>query len=158
MKKSVAILDRYRRVSLSANAKYIDALAVVNDPAIPTRELDRLTEPVRIGGRSIRGFNPVAKADVSLFHAVFRGEHLFNGFRNRNVREFLLGPSENDAAESRRRSARVSRYLKRLHVHGLIAKIPRSRRWRITHKGTRVMAAAINLRDMYFIPNLRAAS
>lgn len=27
----------------------------------------------------------------------------------------------------------VSRLLKRLHVDGLIAKIPRSRRWRVTH-------------------------
>ena len=41
------------------------------------------------------------------------------------------------------RSAHVSRLLKRLHLRGLLAKIPRSRRWRVTQLGHAVMSTAV---------------
>jgi DNA-binding IclR family transcriptional regulator len=52
--------------------------------------------------------------------------------------------------ERRRQSAYVSRLFKRLHVHGLIAKIPRSRRWRISQKGLRVIGAAVEFHHAGF--------
>jgi hypothetical protein len=78
---------------------------------------------------------------------VLRGEHALQGFRNRAVRTQLFGPA---ALTDRRRSAQVSRLVKRLHLRGLVAKIPRSRRWRITHLGHTVMSAAIQLREDAF--------
>jgi DNA-binding IclR family transcriptional regulator len=44
----------------------------------------------------------------------------------------------------------VTRLLRRLHAHGLIAKIPRSRRWRVSLGGRRLMASAIKLREVAF--------
>jgi len=41
-------------------------------------------------------------------------------------------------------------YLQPLHAHGLIAKIPHSRRWRLTKQGRIAMTAAIQLRDVQF--------
>ena len=38
--------------------------------------------------------------------------------------------------------------LRRLHVHQLIAKIPRSRCWRVSLLGRRVMAAAVKVREV----------
>ena len=35
--------------------------------------------------------------------------------------------------------------LKRLHVRGLIAKVPRSRRWHVSEKGHRVLGAVVQL-------------
>jgi hypothetical protein len=58
-----------------------------------------------------------------------------------------LGPA---AATDRRRSAQVSRLLKRLHLRGLLANIPRSRRWRVTALGHAVMSAALLLREERF--------
>jgi hypothetical protein len=81
------------------------------------------------------------------FAAVLRGEHTLQGFRNRHVRLRLFGPS---ATADPRRSAQVSRLVKRLQLRGLVAKIPRSRRWRITHLGHAVMSAAIRLREEDF--------
>jgi hypothetical protein len=37
-----------------------------------------------------------------------------------------------------------------LHAHGLIAKVPRSRRWRVSLGGRRLMASAIKLREVAF--------
>jgi hypothetical protein len=54
-----------------------------------------------------------------------------------------------------KRSAQVSRLLQRLHVCGLIAKVPHSRRWRVTPFGHRVMSAALTVRCKEF-PNIYA--
>ena len=109
---------------------------------------NRLVQPVRDPqGRSSRAFNPATAPDHALFAAVLRGEHTLQGFRNREVRTRLFGPT---AVTDRRRSAQVSRLVKRLHLRGLVAKIPRSRRWRITQLGHTVMSAAIRRREEDF--------
>lgn len=148
MPKGVAYLPRYVAVAPAANHRYLDALAVADDPAPAHRALDRLTRPVRDPhGRASRPFNPAAADDLALFAAVLRGEHTLQGFRNRHVRARLFGPS---AATDRCRSAQVSRLVKRLHLRGLVAKIPRSRRWRVTHLGHAVLSAAVMLREDRF--------
>jgi hypothetical protein len=45
---------------------------------------------------------------------------------------------------------KVSRILSRFHTHKLIAKIPRTRRWRVTDRGKQIMAASLCLRDAAF--------
>jgi hypothetical protein len=40
--------------------------------------------------------------------------------------------------------------VKRLHLRGLVAKIPRARRWRVTHLGHAVIGAAVHLREDHF--------
>ena len=50
-----------------------------------------------------------------------------------------------DLTTLKRLSARVSRLLKLLHLHQLIAKIPRSRRWRVTLKGQSIMGMVLKI-------------
>src|SRR4029453_17268441 len=57
----VAYLPRYAAVSATATHRYLDALAVVDDPAPVHRALDPLVQPVRDGqGRASRAFNSAA--------------------------------------------------------------------------------------------------
>jgi hypothetical protein len=144
MAKGVANLYRYAEVSMTANRRYLNALAVVDDPLQANQSIHTLAQAVRKQGRAYRGFNPADQDDAKLFAAVMRGEHAIKGFRNRDIRH-LLFKAARDQAQARRCSARVSRLFKRLHVHGLIAKIPRTRRWRVTHKGAAIMTMVITL-------------
>ncbi len=58
MRKGVAYLFRYREVSLQANGRYLDALAVVDDPTNAKRDLDRVTTPKKdAAGRGCSRFN-----------------------------------------------------------------------------------------------------
>ena len=50
------------------------------------------------------------------------------------------------AAEAPKQSGQVTRLLRRLHI----AKIPRSRRWRVSNNGRPVMAAAVKLREVSY--------
>jgi hypothetical protein len=144
MNKGVCNLYRYREVALAANERYLEALSVVDNPAPAYRQVEELTEPVVVSGRSHAGFNPAREADVKLFGAVLDGNHLVRGFRNADIREALYGSTE-DAGERRRQSTAVGRMLKRLHVRGLIVKVPHSRRWHVSRKGHQVLGAVVQL-------------
>ena len=149
MAKGVPNLSRYAAVCLAANRRYLHALAVVEDPLGARDRIGTLARPVRKNGRPYRGFNPASPEDVRLFTAVLRGEHAILGFRNRDIRRQLFKPTD-DAHTTRRQSARVSRLLKRLHVRRLIAKIPRSRRWRITANGHALMIMVLTAHHEHY--------
>jgi hypothetical protein len=144
MNKGVINLYRYREVSLAANRRYLDALAVVDDPTPAYEQVAELTEPVMVSGRSHAGFNPASASDVRLFRAVLDGDHLLRGFRNGDIRAALYGATEDDA-ERRRQSHAVGRMLKRLHVRGLIVKVPHTHRWHASEKGHRMLGAVARL-------------
>ena len=144
MNKGVSNFFRYRQVAAAANQRYLAALAVVADPATAYRQVEHLAEPKVVQGRSHAGFNPARRLDVRLFAAVLRGEHLLQGFRNAAIRLLLYGEAKDPSAR-RRHSAAVGRLLKRLHVRGLLAKVPRTRRWRVTNAGQRLLGAIVRL-------------
>ena len=158
MRKGVANLFRYRNVSLVANKRYLEALAVVNDPGIAFKQLNAITQPKRTrAGQSVKAFIPLRIEDQRVFKALLAGGNTINGFRNRDIRLRMAGTSflRSCGRCVARQSAKVSRLLKRFHIFGLITKIPRSRRWRLTKKGWVLLSCAISLKEQTF-PQLHA--
>jgi hypothetical protein len=144
MTKNVASLVHYQEQALACNRRYLDALAVVDDPTPAYQDLRHLTEPAVVAGRSYAGFNPARRDDVRLFKAVLAGDHIARGFRNADIREPLFGKVQKPT-QQRRASAAVGRLLKRLHVRHLVAKVPRTRRWRVTERGRHLLGKAVLL-------------
>ncbi len=142
MNKDVGSLVHYQEQALACNRRYLDALAVVDDPAPAYRQLRQLTEPKVVAGRSYAGFNPARRDDVRLFAAVLDGDHIARGFRNKDIRAAIFGA---DSKPAPRQSAAVGRLLKRLHARHLVAKIPRTRRWRVTESGRHLLSLAVRL-------------
>jgi hypothetical protein len=97
-------------------------------------------------------FNPLAYHDIELFQAVMAGEHCLIGFTNRDIRSKLQSTQHlrSCGQDPKKASSKVSRILRRFHAHGLIAKLPRTRRWRVTLYGRRVMGIALYLREHDF--------
>jgi len=155
MAKGVANMPRYREVTLAANRRYLDALSSVKQPGDSRRRMRRLAEPVRTKTRSHRGLNPARQEDVELMAAVMRGEHTIRGFTNADIRGHLCRASQ-DKQERRRASQRTGRRLQLLHAHGLIARIPRSRRWRVTVNGWAIMTTIL-IHHHHNYPNTHAA-
>jgi len=144
MTKNVASLVQYQEQALACNRRYLDALAVVDDPAPAYQQLQQLTEPRVVAGRSYAGFNPARRDDVRLFAAVLAGDGIARGFRNGDIRAALFGVLK-PGPQQRRASAAVGRLLKRLHVRHLVAKVPRTRRWRVTERGRHLLGLAVQL-------------
>lgn len=144
MNKGVANLPSYQQVASRANQRYLDALSVVDDPAPSYQQVERLAESTLSRGRRYAGFNPARREDIRLFQAVLSGEHLLRGFRNAEIRRALWGESP-CPLERARQANTVTRRLKRLHVRGLLAKIPHTRRWRVTKRGQQLLGAMTHL-------------
>lgn len=154
MSKGVANLYRYAEVGLRANARYLEALAVVDDLGVGQSELDRRCAPVRYQGRMRRALQPLGRADQALFEAALRGEYAVRGFRNGELAAHLYGAVPQDPEERRRQCGRVSRQISLLRAHGLVAKYSRSRRYHVTARGQRFMSTAIHARQTLFAKEL----
>lgn len=82
-------------------------------------------------------------------------EHCLPGFTIRGIRAWLVSrrSPRSFADDTKKASPKVDRRFRRLHVRHLSAKIPRTRRWRVTKYGGNVMGTAILLREHHF-PNV----
>ena len=144
--KNVSFLGRFAEVSRQATHRYLHALAVVEDPRVSAQVLDRACNAVPFQGQRRRALNPLSDQEQRLFLAVLRGEHLQRGFYARDIAPHLgLKPSQ-DPQEQRRRSGRLGRQLQLLRAHGLIRKLPHTRRYRVTDQGFAFMSAAVHIR------------
>ena len=138
LRKSVTLLFRYREISAQSNARYLEALGQVQDPTLAVRDLDALTTKATAkDGRTVAAFNPLSRNDRMIFEVLLLGEHALHGFTNRDLRQKLAHTSYPLAPESDKRPGQVTRLLRRLRAHGLVAKIPHSRRWRVSLAGRR---------------------
>ncbi len=147
MRKGVCDLWRNFQVGVASNHRYLDALAAAPMKGEGVAALDALCRPRTKHGRTYARFSPLSPADLALFRAAMAGEHAIRGFRNTDITTRLYRRPPVDRDEARRRCERVSRLIVKLRGHGLVAKIPRARRYRVTRYGQRVMTAAISLHD-----------
>jgi hypothetical protein len=145
MAKRITNLYRYAQVCLSANTQYIAALAVIDDPTAAYNSLYRVCKPVHTENRNARALNLLNADDNAICCAAIRGENTLQGFRLGDVAEYLRIAQSSDPKERIRQRARLGRRLKLLHAHGLIRKIPHSRRYRATQLGMQIMGAAVYL-------------
>jgi hypothetical protein len=146
LRKGVADLHRRAEVSQQATDRYAESLATLEDRT-PLAELaEPLCQPTTWKGRRVRGLNPLAPEDAALLETVNRGEFLLNGFRNRDLRP-LLCSAASTPAEAKRQSAAVSRKLRLLRAHGLIEKVSKTYRYRLSTKGRTAIAALLASRQ-----------
>lgn len=150
MGKGVANFWRYAQVGQQANGRYLDALAHAQPKGKAIAELDGLCRPRRDNDQRVAKFHPVAAEDTALFAAVLAGEHHLTGFRNKDLQAHLFATPARSPVEQRRRRARITRGLAKLRGHGLIAKVKASRLYRVTERGSRLMAAALWCRNREF--------
>ncbi len=148
LRKGVADLHRRAQLSQRANSTYLDALAAVNDDTPLSTVLDAVSRHTTWHGRRVRALRIGDPADIALLEAVSRGEFSTAGFRNRDLRRLLFPSKPNlSVVETRRLSARVSRLLRMLRAHGVIRKIQRSHRYKLSPKGHRLTAALFAARN-----------
>ena len=147
LRKGVADLHRLAEIAQAANDRYAAAMVACDSSASVAQTMLRLTLPVVLDGRRLRGLRPWAADDLALLRAVNRGEYALNGLRNRDLRAVLYPKPLADAAEQRRRSARVSRLLRLLRAHGLIRKVPKTHRYQVTANGRTLLATVLTAVD-----------
>jgi hypothetical protein len=134
LSKRLTNLPALRQIGFSANRRLLGVQRLSHDPIRGAQAFTDLTAPIltdtgtRIPG--LRFGDPRAHA---LLHALLIHRLLPHGFTNRELRTLiapLLGTPPEDIT-----AGKMTYDLRRLRAHGLITRVPRSRRYQITDTG-----------------------
>src|ERR1017187_7576953 len=141
MLKTVYSLPALRELLVAANRRYLEFLSTIDDPGAGINKLTRVSQTVQQNERSYPGFNFFDDDDQMLFEALARGEFNISGLQNKTLRPHLPDKS----------SGQVSRLLKRLRLHGLLKKVGRTYKYYLTTLGKEVIAAGLNLKEIFLV-------
>jgi len=144
MKKGIYSLSALSHLLLAANRRYLEFISAIDDPSAGIKKLDKISKTIVTGERSYKGFNLFDDQDQLLLESIASGEFTISGFQNKHLRRKLGEKS----------SARISRMIKRLHVHGLIRKIGHTYKYYLTKLGSQVITMGLKLKELVIIPNL----
>jgi len=147
MKKNIYSLYALGKILKSSNNRYLEFISAFEDNTQGNKNLLKVSEPVYSNDRSLKGFNFFNQFDLKLLLTISRGEFLINGFRNKDIREFL----------SDVKPATVSRILKRLLLHHMIKKVKNSYKYYLTKLGKIIISTALQLKEFLLTPKLSAA-
>src|SRR6266566_605678 len=133
--KRLKNLPRLRQVGFTANRRLLDVQQVSHDCAIGEDAFRQVTQPQVVGGQRVSAL-PFADPRVQALLSVLVLFCLLpQGFANKDVRErlaLLLGLDP-----SAMTPGKMTYDLRRLRLHGLIARLPHSHRYRVTEEGLR---------------------
>jgi len=142
LRRGIADLHRRAEISRKATERYADAFAALEEDTTLEDLIGSLQQHTFWRGRRVRALRPLGD-DTLLLKATNRGEFAVSGFRNRDLQALLFSTPASSPAESRRRSAAISRKLRLLRAHGLITKIPHTHRYQLTLRGRKAIVAIL---------------
>ena len=149
-------LAELRKIGFAANRRLLDVQRIGHDCFIGEAAFQDMQKPVTVGEQraaALRFADPRVQGllQVLLLFLLVQGT-----FRNKNLREHiapLLGIKPSQLSPGR-----VTYDLRRLRLHGLIERIPKSHQYRITAKGLRTAIFYTRLYNRSLRPGLAVIS
>src|SRR5215471_5675715 len=134
--KSLRNLPALRQIGFQANRRLLQTQRITHDSILAEETFQQLNRPRMLDGQrasALRFADPMVQA---IWNALLLFDLLPAGFSNRNLRTNLAalrGQSEDQFTQGR-----MTYQLRRLRLHGLIERIPKTHRYRLTDFGFRV--------------------
>jgi hypothetical protein len=149
-------LPALRKVGMNANRRPLDVQRMSHDGTIGEDTFAALTRPTRVAGRRVPALRFGDPRAMALFGALVVFRSLSTDFSNRMLREHLaplLG-----VAPAMIPAGTMTYDLRRLRLHGLIARIPRTNRYTITSEGLRTAVFLLSVHTRILRPGLALIS
>ena len=129
-------LPALRAIGFAANRRLLHVESLSHDCLIGEDHLHAVTSPVRVNDNRAAGLRFGDRRVHALMHALCLFALAPTGFRHRELRDHVAQLQNRDPDTY---SAGAMTYdLRRLRLHGLIERVPRSHRYRITPAGAKV--------------------
>jgi hypothetical protein len=133
--RRLANLPKLRKVGFQANRRLLDVQRIGHDCAVGEEALRRITRPIVVDDQRAAALHfPDARVQA-LLNAIVLFCLLPRGFSNRDLRQYvapLLGKTPTQLS-----AGSMTYDLRRLRLHGLIERIPKSHRYKPTAFGLR---------------------
>jgi hypothetical protein len=134
LSKRLTNLPALRQIGFTANRRLLGVQRLSHDPIHGARALTNLTAPIITdAGTRIPGLRFADTRVHALLQALLVHRLLPHGFTNRDLRT-LIAPLLGTTTEHIT-AGKMTYDLRRLRAHGLIARIPRTRRYQVTDTG-----------------------
>ncbi|HEY4720607.1 MAG TPA: hypothetical protein VII92_02070, partial [Anaerolineae bacterium] len=134
--KHLRNLPALRSIGFQANRRLLDVQTVSHDCAIGEDAFDQVVRPIEVDGQRATALRFGDARTQALLNALVLFSMQTQGFNNAQLRTHLatlLG--ENPESYS---AGRMSYDLRRLRLHGLIQRIPKTNRYQLTAQGLKV--------------------
>ena len=138
VKKSIYSLFPLAGIFKGVVKRYLEYVSEFDDSSDGIGRLEKVTADVRKDGRNYKGFNFFHPEDRIVLEEIAQGEYNIRGIQNKHLRECFPDKS----------SSTVSRIIKRLRMHGLIRKAPKSYRYYLTTLGKKTIVAGLKVKNM----------
>lgn len=150
-------LPALREVGFNANRRLLSVQRLSHDPALGAEVFTSVTSPVIVGTQRATALRFGNHRVTALLAAllVFQFSIQPRGFSNRDLRQLLaplLGRAPGTFTQGQ-----MTYDLRRLRLHGLIERIPRSNRYRVTAAGLRIAMLFTRLEARALRPTLAEA-
>jgi hypothetical protein len=135
--KGLKNLPALREIGFRANRRLLDVQQLSHDCTIGEAAFRQVNEPAMVEGQrasALRFAEPLVQA---LFSALLVFRFLPRGFSNRELRDHwapLIGKTSQSITPGQ-----MTYHLRRLRLHGLIERVPKSHRYRVTDQGWRTI-------------------
>jgi len=135
--KGLFNLPALREIGFKANRRLLDVQRLSQDCTIGEDAFRRVNEPVEVDGQRASAFRFAEPMVQALFSALLVFRLLPRGFSNRELRDHwapLMGQTPQSITPGQ-----MTYHLRRLRLHGLIERLPKSHRYRVTDQGWRTI-------------------
>ena len=137
IRKGVVDISLRASISQDINNRFMDDLSLLKDDTPVGDFIKTFTSRKRKNKRYFRALEPTGK-DRELLQAISDPAFRISGLTNKMLREKFSGTSFAGNRTEKQLSAKISRHLSLLRVHGLIRKLPRQHRYQLTSKGVKL--------------------
>ncbi len=129
-------LTALREVGFAANQRLLHVQRISHDSSIGEEAFATLQQPTQVRGQRASALRFGDPRILALFGALVLFRLLPGGFANRDLRQHVAEICQQPPEQISR--GRMTYDLRRLRLHGLIERIPRTHRYRVTDYGFRV--------------------
>ena len=133
--KRLCNLPALRQIGFPANRRLLEVERLSHDCAVGEEAMQQLNRPVEVNGQRTSALRTTDLRVLALWHLLVWFRLLPCGFANRDLREqlaALTGQSPPTITQGK-----MTYDLRRLRLHGMIEKIPKTHRYRVTPFGLR---------------------
>jgi hypothetical protein len=150
--KSLANLPALRKIGFAANRRVLEVETLTHDALMAEETLVQLQRPRVVEGQRVAALRLADPTVQALWRTMLLFELLPAGFSNRQLRAHLaplLGLSAEQLTQGR-----MTYHLRRLRLHGMIQRIPKSHRYRLTGFGLRTALFCTRTWSRIFRPGI----
>jgi hypothetical protein len=150
--KRLQNLPRLRQVGFQANRRLLEAEKISHDCLLAEEAFQQINRPRQVEGQRVSALRFADSQVQSLWNALLLFPLLPRGFSNRDLRQ-QLAPLLGQLPE-KLTPGRMTYQLRRLRLHGMIQRIPKTHRYQLTEFGLRVALFSTRIYNRILRPGL----